>query len=220
MRRVIVFLLCIILCGCTASEDLSSELDAVFSSEQSNERIRRNNYSHYVDYYLPSDTGELEGNELSSCFSYNSSNFVMDVNISGIINDRYYPEAGLTNEDFFDKSKLVYERRSAYVDAEGQSRDFLYRVYSYEDHYLSYFASKDLLFYGYGTRSDIVAVSSRILLMAKGAIVRENDVIAAYSKRNEVDYEKKQVNLFETIMPVNGNVNDLVIGKEDTGASE
>ncbi|MBO5526447.1 MAG: hypothetical protein J5946_00230, partial [Erysipelotrichaceae bacterium] len=82
------------------------------------------------------------------------------------------------------------------------------------------FASKDLLFYGYGTRSDIVAVSSRILLMAKGAIVRENDVIAAYSKRNEVDYEKKQVNLFETIMPVNGNVNDLVIGKEDTGASE
>ena len=56
--------------------------------------------------------------------------------------------------------------------------------------------------------------------MAKGAIVRENDVIAAYSKRNEVDYEKKQVNLFETIMPVNGNVNDLVIGKEDTGASE
>ena len=43
---------------------------------------------------------------------------------------------------------------------------------------------------------------------------------AAYSKRNEVDYEKKQVNLFETIMPVNGNVNDLVIGKEDTGASE
>ena len=83
-----------------------------------------------------------------------------------------------------------------------------------------YGAGKDLLFYGYGTRSDIVAVSSRILLMAKGAIVRENDVIAAYSKRNEVDYEKKQVNLFETIMPVNGNVNDLVIGKEDTGASE
>ena len=51
-------------------------------------------------------------------------------------------------------------------------------------------------------------------------LIRENDVIAAYSKRNEVDYEKKQVNLFETIMPANGNVNDLVIGKEDTGASE
>ena len=56
--------------------------------------------------------------------------------------------------------------------------------------------------------------------MAKSAAVRENDVISAYSSKTEVDYEKKQVNLFETIMPVNGNVNDFMVDKEEAGASQ
>ena len=200
--------------------DLKQRLDQIFSADQSDEMIRRNNYSLYVDYYLPSDTGEFEGDALSSRFSYNSSNFVMDINISGIVNERYYKQEALSDEGFFDEDKLVYEHKGVYTDTEGTGHDYTYKVYSYDDKYLSYFFSRELLFYGYSNRSDIEAISSRILLMAKSASVRDNDVISAFSSKTEVDYQKKQVNLFETIMPVNGNVNDFLINKEDTGTSE
>ncbi|MBR4421082.1 MAG: hypothetical protein IKS69_00935, partial [Erysipelotrichaceae bacterium] len=60
----------------------------------------------------------------------------------------------------------------------------------------------------------LVPVSSRILLMAKGISISNDDIIANYSSKDVVDYHKKQVNLFETVMPVNGVVNDFLIGQE------
>ena len=220
MKKIVIFLLVILLSGCAGKGDLKQELDAVFSADSKVQTIRRNNYSSFIDYYVPSDTGELEGTKLSSNFSYNESRFVMDINVSGIINDRYYRNLKLADEGFFDDARKVYARQSSYVDSDGSSHEYIYKVYEYDDRYLSYFASKELVFYGYATAADIVNLSSRILLMAKGATVRENDVIASYSSRNEIDYEKKQVNLFETIMPVNGNVNDFLVDREDTGASQ
>ena len=208
------------LSGCVSQNDLTKRLDAIFSEEMNAETIRRNNYSQYIDYYLPRDTGELEGDMLSSRFSYNESSFVMDINISGIINERYYSDQTMKDEGFFDPSKLVYERISSYLDVDEKEHPYSYRVYSYGNRYLSYFQSKDLLFYGYASLSDIADMTSRILLMAKSAAIRENDVISAYSSKTEVDYEKKQVNLFETIMPVNGNVNDFMVDKEEAGASQ
>ena len=215
MKKLIVFLICITLFGCAAKEDLSKDLDKVFSNDQVEEKVRRNSYSHYLDYYLPSDINELEGDMLTNYFTYNDSRFIMDVNISGIVNDRYYPDENIDNEGFFDEGRLVYTHKGVYRDNEGLDHEYLYDVYGYEDHYLTYFVSKDLIFYGYAMEGDVVALSSRILLMAKGTTVREDDVAAGYSLKNEIDYEKKQVNLFETIMPVNGNVNDLVIGHQE-----
>ena len=56
--------------------------------------------------------------------------------------------------------------------------------------------------------------------MAKGVHVKEEEVIADYSLKDVIDYEKKQVNLFETIMPVNGNINDFLVDKKDEQSTE
>ncbi len=212
--------MCICLYGCAQSLDLETELDQVFSAELVQEKVRRNNYSRYLDYYLPSDLHEVEGDMLTNYFSYNDSCFIMDVNISGIVNDRYYPDQKLGDEGFFDEQRLVYYRAGTYKDNEGNEQKYQYKVYGYDGEYLSYFFSKDLIFYGYATPDDIVPMSSRILLMAKGTIVREDDVAAGYSLKNEIDYEKKQVNLFETIMPVNGNVNDFFVSDDQESAQQ
>ena len=215
MKKVIVLLVCILLCGCAEQGDLNSELDAVFSSDEEYQKVRRNNYSEYIDYYLPSDTGEMDSDKIGALFLYNSSSFIMDINIAGILNGRYYPNEMMKTEGFFDESKKVYERTGNYVDNEKASHEYIYKVYEHDGKYLSEFVSRDLVFYGYGTKSDIIPLSSRILLMAKGAIVREKNVVDAFSSRNEIDYEKKEVNLFETVMPVNGNVNDFMVDKEE-----
>ena len=57
-------------------------------------------------------------------------------------------------------------------------------------------------------------------VMAKGAEVRKSDVVANYSLRDEIDFEKQQVNLFETIMPVNGNVNEFLINRQEEESTQ
>ena len=195
--------------------DLYEDLDQVFSKDRQVEKIRQNNYSEYIDYYLPSDTTELESGKLSDSFVFNRSCFIMDVNVAGILNGKYYPEEYYGNEGFFDPEKLVFENEGIYHDVSGEENEYFYRVYSYEDRYLTYFVSRQLIFYGYAYEEDLVGLSSRILLMAKGTTIRQDDVISNFSLRDEIDFEKKQVNLFETIMPVNGNVNDLMIPSQE-----
>ncbi len=220
MKKLTLFLLCIILCGCYQMKDLSFQLDAVFSKDETAEKIRQNNYSEFIDYYLPGDTQETGGDRLSASFVYQRSCFIMDVNIAGIINGRYYPKQYYSDEGFFDPDRLVYSRQGRYLDEAGEEHDYFYHVYSYDDSYLAYFVSRQLIFYGYSYEEDIVGLSSRILLMAKGATVRQDDVIANFSVRDEIDFEKKQVNLFETIMPVNGNVHEFMIGDQGEDDSQ
>ena len=220
MKRFLCLLLCILLCACSPEGELSARLDAVFAQTNEKRQIRRNNYSSYLEYYLPSDVNELQSSDITSILMYNGSRLIMDINIAGIINEKYYPETGLSDEGFFDPERLVYAKEGTYLSYEGQENEYLYRVYEYEDDYLAYFLSRGLIFYGFASREDIVELSSRIYLIARSSTVSKDNVIAVYSSKDVIDYEKKQVDLFETIMPVNGNINDFMIEKteeEDTG---
>ena len=144
----------------------------------------------------------------------------MDINISGIINERYYDELPLETEGFFDESKLFYRKEGTYKDNEGNDREYIFRVYEYDEEYLLHFLTKDLVFYGYGERNDLIPLASRIFLIARGADVRTSAVLADFSTIDVIDYHKKQVNLFETIMPVNGSINDFLLETDETESGE
>ena len=116
MKRVFLVFLCLVLCSCAVRGDLKSELDAVFSTAGTEEKIRHNNFTEYVDYYLPSDVSEETADRLSCILTYNRSRIIMDINISGIINERYYDELPLEVEGFFDESRAFYRKEGTYKD--------------------------------------------------------------------------------------------------------
>ena len=216
MKKIIAFLLCILLCGCASKIDIQNRLDEVFAEDGSARFFRKNNYSRYIDYYVPSDTYETKVDTLSSNYEFSNARIVMNVNVSGIISAKYYPEKVFLDEGVFDSSRLVYEKTSEYLNSNEEYNPYRYQVYEYEDRYLVYFLSRDLVFYGYCDGYDLDGISSKILTIAKSADVKRDDVVANFSSKDVIDYEKKQVNLFETIMPVNGNINDFLLTPEDS----
>ena len=205
---------CLILTGCMESKDAVMQLDDAFAKDMEEMVIRTNNYGRYADYYLPSDTQEQSADILSYSFSYGRSNIIMDINVSGIINSKYYKDYLIADEGFFDQGKLFYSREGTYLNSAKEEIPYFYHLYRHDDDYLGYFVSEEVIFYLYTNGEDLVPVSSRILLMAKGISISNDDIIANYSSKDVVDYHKKQVNLFETVMPVNGVVNDFLIGQE------
>ena len=210
-----MLLLCLILSACTSSENVYEQIDKIFENDGINETYRKNTYSKYIDYYVPSDIHEFQSGFLSSAYDYNNSKLIMNINISGIVNQKYFSDNPFSTEGFFDENKLTYEKKGLYANSGGKLTEYIYQIFQYEDYYLTYFYSQDVILYGYCTKSDLAGMSSRILLMAKGANVKTDDILNNFTSRDVIDYEKKQVNLFETIMPVNGNINEFIIGGED-----
>ena len=216
MKKILIVLLCFVLWGCASRIDIQSKLDEIFAEDATKRFFRKNNYSEYIDYYTPSDVHEIGTDTLSTTYEYSNARMIMNVNVAGIISAKYYPETVFMDEGLFDQSRLVYQRTSEFLNANEVYDIYRYQVYEYEDRYLACFLSKELVFYGYCDEYDLAGMSGKILQMAKSANVKSEDVVINFSSKDVIDYEKKQVNLFETTMPVNGNINDFLITPSDS----
>ena len=211
MKKLIIVFVCILLCSCNTTSNIKASIDEVLSVDNQNLTLRRNNYADYIDYYLPSDVFEYSCDKLAFIFNYDDSRIVMDINIPGILNSEYYPDNDIVDEGFFDNNKLVYQNSSTYLDMDNESHDYFLNIYEYRNEFLIYFVSRELVFYGFCDVDDLIQVCSKIILIAKSSSVKSEDILANFSTKNVIDYEKKNINLFETIMPVNGDIHDFLI---------
>lgn len=213
MRFIKIFLVCILLCSCSLSTNQS--LDSIFNNTSpSNARV--NNYSTYVDYYEPSDIYEVDADETSVIFELNDSKIIMNINIAGIINNRYYNDEVLKDEGFFDNNKLVYNKESYYLDEESNQIPFFFNMYDYEDIYLMHLSNCFINIYGYCNKKDSELMASKIYNLLKSCDVDTAGVLANYSSRDVIEYHKSTVNLFETVMPVEGRIDDMMIEEKET----
>ena len=210
VKRIIVLLLSVLLCACANTNSIEKQLDDVFSSSEIN-KVRVNNYTNYIEYYLPSDVNEENSEPLSFVFSLDDCKLVMNVNIPNILNKEYYNETQLNDEGFFDENKLIYSNQGDYLN-DGKTTRYFFKTYQYEDECLLYFVSDDVNFYGYGPLDKVSLLASKILQMAKAVNVHTDRVIADFSTADVIDYQRSTINLFEKTLPKDGPVDEFIIG--------
>ena len=210
MKKICVLLLCLLLTACTYNEYDISKLDDIFIDNTSND-IKANNYTKYIEYYLPSDINEDECNQLSYSFNIEDDKIIMNINISDIFNDEYYDEAILTDEGFFDEDKLIYSKQGEFININNEDIKYLFKAYGYDDKCLLYMVSGEVTIYGYCVKDRIVLLSNKIYQLAKGCNVHNDKIIADFSSKNVIDYNKSPVNLFEPLFPTDGRVDDMMV---------
>lgn len=213
MKFIKVLLICLLLSGCSIIENRS--LDDILS-DTSYSKARVNNYSKYVDYYEPSDIHEIESDDISTVFELNNSKIIMNVNISGIINNQYNKDLALADDGFFDIDKLIFNKDSIYYDSDNNEISFFYRLYEYDQVYLMHLANCYINIYGYCEANDLELMTSKIYDLLKSASVDTTAILANYSSRDVIEYHKSTVNLFETVMPIQGRIDDMMIENEET----
>lgn len=206
MKKVLVLLLSILLCACAST----SSFDSVFETEDS-EKVRVNNYTNYIEYYLPSDVNEESSEPLSFVFSFDDCKLVMNINISNILNKDYYKQTVLNDEGFFDENKLVYNRDGEFTNINGNRVRYFFKAYEYENESLLYFVSDNVNFYGYCSSDKAILLASKILQMAKAANTHEDRIIADFSTADVIDYQRSTIDLFEKTLPKDGPVDEFII---------
>lgn len=210
-KSLLIVCLLFIFSGCVASDSnsLTNELDNVFNNIDSIKEYYPNNTMRYYSYYLPSDMGEEEIDSESVTIRYNNSTVVMNLNIADIINEKYYSDELLKDDGFFDEQYLIYEKTGTYLKDENQCQ-YTYKLYKKDDVYIIHLKTVDINFYGSSNISDVIELSKHLLMISKSITSEKDTILKNYYKKDVIDYSKKQIDLFDSSLPSNGKLSDML----------
>lgn len=210
MKKIIIALLCLLLSACANVVDINNDLDKIFK-DNSKSIHTSNNYSKYLEYYLPSDVYEVSSNETEFVFETADCKLIMNINIPNIINMRFYKDQVLKDEGFFKDENKVYETRGEFSNPSNEPTAYFFKMYKHDDVYLLHLATSELNLYGYAGKAESVLLAGKMFELAKACDVAKSDIVNDFSNKNVIDYTRKSIDLFKTYFPESGRVDDLII---------
>lgn len=212
MKKLFLILLVFLISGCSLPSDdnIKNSLENYFASYD-HSSIKPNNRLKYFSYYLPSDVYEESYDDDYVVMKFGDSRILMNINVADLINVEYYKDAYPTREKFFDSSHLLYSCQGVFDDGSGGYINYSFDIYLYENDYLSSLKTDEMCFYAYGKKNDAVECSKHLLLIARSINMDKEAIVSQYSFKETIDYEKKQVSLFDHLIPTEGRLEDIVI---------
>ena len=210
VKKLLIIAMLLVFSACSNSYDVKKNLDEIFDDTTSLITVRQNNYSTYMDYYLPSDMEEVECTKEACIFSFRDSYMILNINASDIINSQYYSDEVLSDDGFFSEEKLFYSIKGQYRDHNDELHEFFFKGYEIDECYLLQLKSIDVNIYGYASKKDAGDLAKKMLLMCRSVSVKRDSIVALYSSKDVIDYEKTAIDLFEYIVPVNGQLDELL----------
>lgn len=215
-KFILALCLLIGLTGCSSAENIENRIEeTVIKEENTVYKARINTVGDYFSYYLPADCYRRESDNLSSVIDFMAGHIVLNLNIKDIIADRYYYENMLNNDGLFSENRLVYSKSSEMLKSEDEKLRYDLFVYSLDGEYLIHLQTRELQMYGYSFKGDLIETVRHMMIIAKNTEVMSDNVIDSFSAKDVIDYEKKQVNLFNYVIPSSGYVQELLKGYEE-----
>lgn len=215
-KKIILVLVLFMLSGCAVQGELTKQIeDIVLQQETIEYKARTNTVTDYFSYYLPSDCFERSGDNTTAIVDYSDAKIALNLNIKDIISDHYYYDQILSDDGFFNEEYLIYSKSSNFVKDENTNLRYNLYVYQIENEFMVHFQNKELQIYAYCYQSDLLQVIRHMFIIAKGIIIEEEKIIDAYSNKEVIDYQKKQLNLFNYVIPSSGYLQELLKGYEE-----
>lgn len=206
-----VLLLCLLFfSGCTSldSGSFQDQLDASLEKAEKMTISKADHKKKYYSYYLPSDMGRYESTETGNVLSLNEVKILMSLNVSGIINRNLYPENTEINVSL-KEGKSIAERNSLYTDNNNIGHSYKLIVYDLEGTYTVCFASDTVCMYANCWKANTDEIASRMVQLARSVTVNETKLISDYSNRIPEVAGSEKVEMFESIAPENGRIEEL-----------
>lgn len=210
-----VFLMFLLLCGCTgiSDEKLTEQLDRATSSFSDISAVSYNNFISNLDYYLPSDmSDDYDGNFL--VFHYHDTDIYANINVSAVVEYSYSGIPLFQDDGFFDSSFLFYSKKMQTIDNKNEPLTLQGDIYRYEDSYAIHLFSRSMNYYCLCEKGEVLDLLQHMILLCRCSKVNEEEIVSLYSRKDVIDYTKKQIELFESYIPIDGTLSNLLIGSD------
>jgi len=164
----------------------------------------------YYSYYIEPSVGRIDSDATSNTFSLDGTHFIMDLNVSGIINSQYYQDADSRDSVDVTAFEKAAHSEGTYTDYAGSELPFSTDVYKVEGSYFVIFRSAYMEFYALSDELQSADLIAEMLQISRTVKVNENRVTAAFSSRQTISNTRKKLELFQNLSPVNGSIEELL----------
>ena len=161
-------------------------------------------------YYKQPYVGRITSDLTSNVFSLNGTQFVMNLNVPGIINRAYYPDEILGGLNVKGAS-IILETAGKYDNYDGEQQTYVCRIYRSSSAYVTIMTTDNAEFFAVSKRYEVSSLAYEMLVIAKSLDVDRDEVLDRYSSHSVISYQKKKLELFQNITPVNGVIDELFV---------
>lgn len=213
----------VITSGCTVYHtiDLQKILSEKLVTRMEGDADAPNRNKPYYSYYIQPSVGQLESDQTGSLLTYQGNEFLMNLNISAVINDKYYDSKDSDSFGLNDSSTAA-SVTGTYTDVNNDSHDFIVNIYhaDKEESYITVFRSETVEFYAVSDALKAADLAGEMLRIARSVEINQDEIIDHYSNKESISFTGRKIQLFDSIAPESGRVEEL-FGENDTaGESE
>lgn len=190
----------------TSESQCISNLDIIFNNYSASNNHRSNNNSKYYSFYLPSDVQELEFYDTYHHLIFNSSDFVMNLNINAILCERVF-NTSFDDPFSFLSGYVIYEHDNLSSNDENKYKFCLYNVY--DKYYFSLFTNK-FDYFGTTSTNEVDLLLSHLFTINDSAKLDYKGIIDSYYLGTTIEYTQSELELFDKYFPPEGTVDSLL----------
>ena len=219
MKKFWIVLSILMLCGCSANPadlqtTLHQKIDRVI---QQPALCIADNHKTLFSYYAEPSVGRMESTMTSNVFLIDHVEVVMNLDISTVMNSKYYPDALTHHKANGDEIVFISGMLGG---CDGNEHEYSVSVYllnngkyyvDVQTHYVNFYSAMD-----YVMIDDVVA---QMLKIARSVEVNELEIISYYSSKPADEHQREKVDLFQQEIAESGRLDEL-LGGVDIGQFE
>ena len=210
LLRILTALAMILLCGCveregSCQEQLNQRVAAAMSRPAMNPSFSHGFYS----YYKEPSIGRIASEKTSNVFRMNDAKFIMNLKVSQIISSRYYRSMVAQSATLPAGMNLLAQYTGELTDYRMENHPYTICLYELENRVYTYAESDTMEFFAITSPLEALQLSEVITFMSRCISVDRDALIDAYSGRQNIDYSRKRLELFQNIAPENGAIEEL-----------
>lgn len=221
MKKLPLLFTCLLLTGCTlqSNVDLQNEITESIATSSTYTIHTPNISKTYYSYYLPVNIGRMQSTSSGNILNDRGRQFVMNLNVSSIINSNYYTEANssLSTDSLSDPVAYI---EGEYTDINESIHSYHISVYKVDYEYLLEMRSDTVEFYSISDALSTIQLAQDMYEIARSIEVNTNAVLATYSNKDTIDYQSEKIELFEQLVPESGRVEELFEDYNDSNEDD
>ena len=207
-KKILTVLLCIVLTGCIqSSQTMQERLDEKITVVSALPIPSASHRKPFYTYYTEPSIGHYRSTETSNEFSYQSTKFVMNLNVQAIMDS----STDITQSIY--TQKPIAKNTGSFQNMLDESVSYVCEIYQVNRHYAVFFTSSAVNLFGVTDIGDAVELAGKMYSIARSVIVRKDVISQVYSHESAIDYEGEAINLYKDIAPEEGTLQELIEDK-------
>lgn len=205
MKKFLLLFLSCILLGCSnGTTDFNNELDK-YIDKALNSNLHIHKYKDgFISYYVDPSIGRVETTDTSHVFNYDGTNFIMNINVTNIINEKLYENKSS------EYTASGYNKKGTFTDINENIHDYVIGIDYNDQYYMITLSSDELQFYSYADEISAPKIAGEMIKIARSVTIDRNAVINAFNIKELITYQPSYMDLFEEKIPENGSIEELI----------